>query len=65
MDTQGCTDGCEPGPFYTEDAPTVPSGSSLAKSNTQGESMYFSGTVKNLRGEGVKDATVDVVCAVS
>ncbi|RPD78240.1 aromatic compound dioxygenase [Lentinus tigrinus ALCF2SS1-7] len=56
----GCTDGCEPGPFYTEDAPTVPSGSSLAKSNTQGETMYFSGTVKNLKGEGIRDATVDV-----
>ena len=23
--------------------------------------MYFIGTVKNLKGEGIKDATVDVV----
>ncbi|KAH9942311.1 aromatic compound dioxygenase [Epithele typhae] len=53
----GCTDGCEEGPFWTKDAPTVPSGSSLAKKGTTGESMYFAGTIKNLQGEVVKGAT--------
>ncbi|OBZ68135.1 Hydroxyquinol 1,2-dioxygenase [Grifola frondosa] len=56
----GCTESCEPGPFYTEDAPEIPSGSSLAKAGTTGEAMFFSGTVKNLKGEGIKGARIDV-----
>ncbi|OCH93125.1 aromatic compound dioxygenase [Obba rivulosa] len=57
---QGCTDSCEPGPFYTEDAPEVPSGSTLAKVGTTGEAMCFVGTVKNLKGEGIQGAKVDI-----
>ncbi|KAI0930370.1 hypothetical protein AcV5_007104 [Taiwanofungus camphoratus] len=56
----GCTDSCEEGPFYQPDAPEVPSGSSLAKTGTIGEVMFFNGVIKNTKGEGVKGAKVDV-----
>lgn len=56
----GCTDGCEAGPFYSEDAPEVPSGVSLAKSGTTGEAMFFSGSVVNTKGQVITDAKIDV-----
>jgi len=56
----GCTDSCEPGPFFTSDAPEVPSGSSLAKDYTTGEPMFFSATVKNTKGEGIKDVKAEM-----
>ncbi|KAH9949615.1 aromatic compound dioxygenase [Amylocystis lapponica] len=56
----GCTDSCEPGPFYLEGARELPSGSSLAKKGTKGEAMFFSGTVKNTQGQGIKGAKIDV-----
>ncbi|CCM00403.1 uncharacterized protein FIBRA_02433 [Fibroporia radiculosa] len=56
----GCTDSCEAGPFYVPNAPEVPSGSSLAKAGTHGEAMFFSGTVKNTKGQGIKGAKIDV-----
>jgi len=56
----GCTDSCEAGPFYTEDAPEVPSGVSLAKSGTTGEAMFFSGSVVNTKGQGIRGAKIDV-----
>ncbi|KAL6310507.1 aromatic compound dioxygenase [Sparassis latifolia] len=56
----GCTDSCEAGPFYTEDAPEVLSGVSLAKSGTTGEAMFFSGFIKNTIGQRIKGAKVDV-----
>ncbi|KIP12396.1 hypothetical protein PHLGIDRAFT_113871 [Phlebiopsis gigantea 11061_1 CR5-6] len=49
----GCTDSCEPGPFFTTDAPEVPSGSVVASDNTVGEHLYFSATVRNTQGEGI------------
>jgi len=55
-----CTDSCEPGPFYYPGAPEFPSGCSLAKDGTTGEPMYFSATIKNIRGQPIKGAKVDV-----
>ncbi|PCH43712.1 aromatic compound dioxygenase [Wolfiporia cocos MD-104 SS10] len=56
----GCTDSCEPGPFYYPNAPEIPSGSSLAKPGTTGEPMFFYGTVRNTKGQGIRGAKVDV-----
>ncbi|TFK49563.1 aromatic compound dioxygenase [Heliocybe sulcata] len=56
----GCTDSCEEGPFWTEDMPEMPSGSSVASPDTTGENMYFEATVKNTKGEGIKDAIIDL-----
>ncbi|KAL5507279.1 hypothetical protein ACEPAH_6735 [Sanghuangporus vaninii] len=56
----GCTDSCEEGPFYTTDAPEIPSGSSLAVPGTVGEPMFFSATVKNTKGEGIKSVKAEV-----
>jgi len=56
----GCTDSCEPGPFYDPNAPELPSGSSLAKADTTGEAMFFKGSVKNTKGQAVKGAKIDV-----
>lgn len=57
---QGCTESCEPGPFYTTDAPEIPSGSSLATSDTTGEKLFFSATVKNTKGEGIHGVKAEV-----
>lgn len=56
----GCTDSCEAGPFYVPNAPEVPSGASLAKAGTTGEAMFFNGTVKNTKGQGIRGAKIDV-----
>lgn len=56
----GCTDSCEPGPFKTDDAPEIPSGSSVASAGTVGELMYFEATVKNTKGEGVAGAKAEM-----
>ncbi|KDQ59810.1 hypothetical protein JAAARDRAFT_153891 [Jaapia argillacea MUCL 33604] len=56
----GCTDSCEEGPFWTDDAPHKPSGCSLAKPETSGEAMFFSASIKGTKGEGVPGARVDV-----
>lgn len=61
---QGCTDSCEEGPFFTTDAPEVPSGSDIAAPNTIGERMYFEATIKNTKGEGIVGAKADVVSIV-
>ena len=61
---QGCTDSCEPGPFYTKEFPEIPSGSSLAKEGTVGEPMYFSATIKNTKGEPIKGVKVEVVSII-
>lgn len=58
---QGCTLSCEPGPFWTTDAPLVPSGSLLAKSSTEGEPLFFSATVKNTKGEAIEGVIAEVV----
>ncbi|EJD02993.1 aromatic compound dioxygenase [Fomitiporia mediterranea MF3/22] len=56
----GCTDGCEPGPFYTTDAPEIPSGSSVAIPGTAGELLYFSATVKNTKGEEIQGVKAEM-----
>ncbi|KLO18394.1 aromatic compound dioxygenase [Schizopora paradoxa] len=56
----GCTDSCEPGPFFTSDAPEVPSGSSLAKDYTTGEPMFFSATVKDTKGQGIQGVKAEM-----
>jgi len=56
----GCTESCEPGPFYTTDAPEIPSGSSMAKPGTTGERMFFSATVKNTKGEAIRGVKAEV-----
>lgn len=58
---QGCTLSCEPGPFWTTDAPLVPSGSLLAKPSTEGEPLFFSATVKNTKGEPIEGVIAEVV----
>ena len=58
---QGCTDGGEPGPFKTDDAPEVPSGSVVASAGTTGELLFFEATVKNTKGEGVPGAKAEMV----
>lgn len=60
MIKQGCTDSCEEGPFWTADAPIYKSGCDLARPNTAGDRMFFSGVVKNTKGEGIKDAKCEV-----
>jgi len=56
----GCTESCEPGPFFTNDAPELPSGSTLAKSGTHGEPMFFTASVKNTKGQGIPGAKAEV-----
>lgn len=43
----------------------MPSGSTLAKSGTHGEPMFFTATVKNTKGQGVPGAKAEVVSAQS
>jgi len=62
---QGCTDSCEAGPFFTSDAPEVPSGSAIAGPDTLGERMFFHATIKNRKGEGISGAKADVVRVLS
>lgn len=59
--SQGCTLGCEEGPFLTTDAPEVPSGSTIALPGTTGEKMHFSATIKNTKGQSIPGAKVEVV----
>ncbi|KAI5123963.1 hypothetical protein M0805_006375 [Coniferiporia weirii] len=56
----GCTESCEPGPFFTNDAPEKPSGSSIAADSTVGEPMFFEATVKNGKGEEISDAKAEI-----
>ena len=56
----GCTDSFEEGPFYTTDAPELPSGCSLAKPGTKGEPLFFSATVKDTRGQGIQGVKAEV-----
>ncbi|KZV65246.1 aromatic compound dioxygenase [Peniophora sp. CONT] len=56
----GATEGSEEGPFYTKDFPEVPSGTSIAHADTAGQPLFFEATVKNLKGEGIPDAKVEV-----
>ncbi|KAH8119382.1 aromatic compound dioxygenase [Phellopilus nigrolimitatus] len=56
----GCTDGCEPGPFFTNDAPEKQSGCSIAAEGTTGEPMFFEATVKNRRGEGIRGVKAEI-----
>ncbi|KAI0694952.1 aromatic compound dioxygenase [Cytidiella melzeri] len=57
---EGCTESCEPGPFYTTDAPELPSGSSVSCEGTIGEPMFFQATVKNTKGEPIKGVKADM-----
>jgi len=56
----GCTEGCEPGPFFVEDAPVVENGGSLALSDTTGEPMYFEGSVRDAEGKPIEGAIVNI-----
>ncbi|EPQ50591.1 aromatic compound dioxygenase, partial [Gloeophyllum trabeum ATCC 11539] len=56
----GCTDSCEEGPFWYTDMPELPSGCSIASSDTTGESMFFEATIKDTKGQPVKGAKVDL-----
>lgn len=56
-----CTESCEPGPFFTTDAPEIPSGSSVANKETVGESMFFQATIKNTKGERIQGAKAEMV----
>jgi len=56
----GCTEGCEPGPFFDENAPFIESGGALALNDTTGEHMFFSGSVKDIKGNPIPGAIVNV-----
>ena len=58
---QGCTDSCEAGPFFTNDAPELPSGSDITGPDTVGERIFFDAVVKNTKGEGIPGVKADVV----
>lgn len=57
----GCTESCEEGPFYTNVFPEVPSGVSISHPDTVGEPMVFEANIRNLRGEGIEGAKIEVV----
>lgn len=57
---QGCTEGCEPGPFFDRDAPIIENGGALALTDTFGEHMFFSGTVKDAKGNPIPNAVVNI-----
>jgi len=58
---EGCTEGCEPGPFFIDDAPEVENGGRLALGETSGEKMYFEGSVSDAEGKGIEGAVVNIV----
>ncbi|KZT38643.1 aromatic compound dioxygenase [Sistotremastrum suecicum HHB10207 ss-3] len=57
---EGCTEGCEPGPFFIAEPPIIKSGGSLSAPGTTGERMWFSGSVRDTEGSGIPDARVNV-----
>jgi hydroxyquinol 1,2-dioxygenase len=48
------------GPFFVEGAPQLPLGASIARPGTPGEPCAVSGTVKDLKGQPLAGATIDV-----
>ena len=58
---KGCTESCEAGPFFTENFPTYPSGSSISKAGTVGEPMHFTATVRDIRNHAIPNVVVEVV----
>lgn len=57
----GCTESCEEGPFYTKEFPEYPSGSHLSHPDTVGQPLVFSASIKDLKGNGIPGAKVEVV----
>ncbi|KZV96886.1 aromatic compound dioxygenase [Exidia glandulosa HHB12029] len=58
---KGSTLGALEGPFFIrENVPVLPSGSSICSSETVGEKMFFSGTVRNMQGRPIKGALIDI-----
>ncbi|HVA70802.1 MAG TPA: dioxygenase [Acidimicrobiales bacterium] len=48
------------GPFYRPGAPRLAMGSSIARDESEGEQLIFSGTVRNSRGNPLEHARLDV-----
>jgi hydroxyquinol 1,2-dioxygenase len=48
------------GPFFVEGAPQMPMGANIARLETPGEPCSVTGTVKDLEGKPVSEATMDV-----
>ncbi|KIJ67452.1 hypothetical protein HYDPIDRAFT_84331 [Hydnomerulius pinastri MD-312] len=57
---KGCTESCEEGPFYTKEFPEFPSGSLISHPDTVGQPLFFEATVKDLKGQGIKGAKIEV-----
>ena len=47
------------GPFYVDDSPQLDAGGNMAE-GIEGEACYISGQVRNLRGEPIANATLDM-----
>jgi hydroxyquinol 1,2-dioxygenase len=47
------------GPFYVDDSPTLEAGGNMAE-GIEGEACYITGTVRNLKGEPIAGATLDM-----
>ncbi len=47
------------GPFYVDDSPELQAGGNMAE-GVEGEPCYISGQIRNLKGEPIADATLDM-----
>jgi hydroxyquinol 1,2-dioxygenase len=56
---QGCTESTVYGPFHVEGAPRIEPGGDVAR-GAPGEPCFVSGRVRNLDGEGIADAEIEV-----
>jgi hydroxyquinol 1,2-dioxygenase len=57
---QGTTEPTVFGPFHVDGAPLRPMGDSIIDQDKGGEPLRVSGTVKNIRGDALAGATIDV-----
>ncbi|KAI0792512.1 aromatic compound dioxygenase [Abortiporus biennis] len=55
---QGATESSVLGPFFTEDAPDVEQGDSIA-SEGSGQYMYVEGTIKSIHGDPIENAVIE------
>ena len=48
------------GPFWRKDSPSTPNGGSIVRSDTSGDTMFFTGLVVDKAGQPIEGAEVDV-----
>ena len=56
----GSTESTVLGPFYVEDAPAMPPGSSIANEGTPGQPVLFSGRITDAQGVPIEGALLDI-----